>query len=118
MSDNCTVLLSSDKQCIPTQDEILKLLEDPDEKVKLKALKSAVFMMLSGEPMPRMLMTVIRFCINTENHELKKLLMLYWEIVPKYDVGNKLLPEMILVSSFLCGKYCHHLRCVMHYAMT
>ena len=54
--------------------------------------------MLSGDPMPRMLMTVIRFCINTDNHELKKLLMLYWEIVPKYDPSNKLLPEMILVS--------------------
>jgi len=29
----CTVLLSSDKQCVPTQDEILKFLEDSDEKV-------------------------------------------------------------------------------------
>lgn len=49
--------------------------------------------------MPRMLMTVIRYCINTENHELKKLLMLFWEIVPKYDSNRKLLPEMILVRS-------------------
>ena len=42
-------------------------------------------------------MTVIRFCINTEHHEFKKLLMLFWEIVPKYDSEKKLLPEMILV---------------------
>lgn len=49
--------------------------------------------------MPRMLMTVIRYCINTENHELKKLLMLFWEIVPKYDANRKLLPEMILVRT-------------------
>ena len=56
-------------------------------------------MMLGGEPMPRILMTVIRFCINTEHHEFKKLLMLFWEIVPKYDLEKKLLPEMILVHT-------------------
>lgn len=94
-----------------TQEEILKQLEDSDDKVsfyftiefdfqlqiKVKALKSAILMMLGGEPMPRILMTVIRFCINTEHHEFKKLLMLFWEIVPKYDSDKKLLPEMILV---------------------
>lgn len=95
-----------------TQDEILKQLEDSDDKVtlhsasfhlsscpqvKFNSLKSAIYTMLSGEPMPKMLMTVIRFCINTEDHELKKLLMLFWEIVPKYDTDKKLLPEMILV---------------------
>ena len=32
--------------------------------MKVKALKSAVLMMLDGEPMPKMLMTVIRFCIK------------------------------------------------------
>ncbi len=26
-------------------------------------------------------MTVIRFCVNTECHELKKLLMIYWEVI-------------------------------------
>jgi len=48
--------------------------------------------------MPKILMTVIRFCINTDHHELKKVLMLFWEVVPKYDACHKLLPEMILVQ--------------------
>lgn len=79
----------------------MKQLEDSDDKMKVKALKSAILMMLGGEPMPRILMTVIRFCINTEHHEFKKLLMLFWEIVPKYDSEKKLLPEMILVCNAL-----------------
>mmetsp|Transcript_6230 Transcript_6230/g.26099 ORF Transcript_6230/g.26099 Transcript_6230/m.26099 type:complete len:924 (+) Transcript_6230:252-3023(+) len=58
-------------------------------------------MMLDGEHLPKLLMTVIRFCINTDNHELKKLLMLFWEIAPKYDADHKLLPEMILVCNAL-----------------
>jgi coatomer subunit beta len=32
---------------------------------------------------------------------VKKLLMLYWEIVPKYSADSKLLPEMILVCNAL-----------------
>ena len=32
---------------------------------------------------------------------IKKLLMLYWEIVPKYSADSKLLPEMILVCNAL-----------------
>lgn len=42
-----------------------------------------------------------RFCITQDDHELKKTLMLYWEIVPKYGADGKLLPEMILVCNAL-----------------
>ena len=38
---------------------------------------------------------------DTEPHELKKLLTLYWEITPKYDDQRKLVPEMILVCNAL-----------------
>ena len=42
-----------------------------------------------------------RFCITMDDHEIKKLLMLYWEIVPKYSCDGKLMPEMILVCNAL-----------------
>ncbi len=48
-------------------------------QVKRLALKAAIMAMLSGERMPKVLMQVIRFCINTNDHQLKKLMMLYWE---------------------------------------
>ena len=69
--------------------------------------------MLGGEPMPRILMQVIRFCINSDDKQLKKLCMLYWEVVPKYQeltneellsgqsVQRKMLPEMLLVCNAL-----------------
>jgi coatomer subunit beta len=41
--------------------------------------------MLGGEAMPRILMQVIRFAINSQDKQLKKLCMLYWEVVPKYQ---------------------------------
>jgi coatomer subunit beta len=79
--------------------------------------------MLGGEAMPRILMQVIRFCINSNDKPLKKLCMLYWEVVPKYQeftsaellhaggAGNapirKLLPEMILVCNALMNDLNH-----------
>ncbi|EED93013.1 coatomer protein subunit beta 1 [Thalassiosira pseudonana CCMP1335] len=55
--------------------------------------------MLGGEAMPRILMQVIRFCINSDDKPLKKLCMLYWE--------RKLLPEMILVCNALMNDLNH-----------
>lgn len=43
-------------------------------------MKNVILAMLGGESMPRVMMTVIRFCVNTDSHELKKLLTLYWEV--------------------------------------
>ena len=78
--------------------------------------------MLGGEAMPRILMQVIRFCINSDDKQLKKLCMLYWEVVPKYQeltgeelvqqaagnqVSRKLLPEMILVCNALMNDLNH-----------
>lgn len=65
---------------------------------------------VSNENMPKVLMTVIRFCITSEDHQIKRLLMLYWESVPKTSTVldsssgkyvTKLLPEMILVCNAL-----------------
>lgn len=42
-------------------------------------------------------MTIIRFLLPTNDHTLKKLLLIFWEIVPKTTGDGKLLQEMILV---------------------
>mmetsp|Transcript_19627 Transcript_19627/g.44811 ORF Transcript_19627/g.44811 Transcript_19627/m.44811 type:complete len:922 (+) Transcript_19627:211-2976(+) len=89
---------------------------------KKHALKAAIMAMLGGETMPRILMQVIRFCINSDDKQLKKLTMLYWEVVPKYQdltgeellqqaagtvIARKLLPEMILVCNALMNDLNH-----------
>eukprot|EP00588_Corethron_pennatum_P010419 CAMPEP_0194266752 /NCGR_PEP_ID=MMETSP0169-20130528/1552_1 /TAXON_ID=218684 /ORGANISM="Corethron pennatum, Strain L29A3" /LENGTH=950 /DNA_ID=CAMNT_0039007509 /DNA_START=102 /DNA_END=2954 /DNA_ORIENTATION=- len=111
----CTFTLASDVTAggLPSQEDICKDLEDHDTKIKIRALKAAVLSMLSGETLPRVLMQVIRFCINTDDKQLKKLTMLYWEIVPKYqektnpNEKGKLLPEMILVCNALMNDLNH-----------
>ena len=46
---------------------------------------------------PKMFKVIIRFVMPQDDHTLKKLLLLYWEIVPKTNAEGKLLHEMILV---------------------
>lgn len=47
---------------------------------------------------PSPFQSIIRFVMpNHDNHQLKKLLLVFWEIIPKHGPDGKLLPEMILV---------------------
>ncbi|KAI2510384.1 coatomer subunit alpha [Fragilaria crotonensis] len=121
----CTFTLASDVTAggLPSEAEIAKDLESNDDSVKKTALKAAILAMLGGEAMPRILMQVIRFCINSNDKQLKKLCMLYWEVVPKYQepsseeilaaasggppVQHKMLPEMLLVCNALMNDLNH-----------
>jgi coatomer subunit beta len=98
---HCTLLLPQDALPSSDQEEICEKLESKKMQDKIEAIKQCIMAMLNGENMPKVLMTVIRFCINCDDHILKKLLMIYWEVVPKYDNEGKLLPEMILVCNAL-----------------
>ena len=54
-------------------------------------------MMINGEKMPELLMSVIRFVVPQKDHTLKKLLILYWDVVEKKNAQGQLLSEFILV---------------------
>ncbi|UYV80449.1 COPB1 [Cordylochernes scorpioides] len=53
--------------------------------------------MLNGERLPSLLMTIMRYVLPNQDHTIKKLLLIFWEIVPKTSPDGKLLHEMILV---------------------
>lgn len=73
------------------------IIEKGEISVKIDTLKKVIQLMLNGERLPGLLMTVIRFLLPLQNHTIKKLLLIYWEIVPKVSADGKLLQEMILV---------------------
>lgn len=73
------------------------LTEKGEIGVKIETLKKVIQLLLNGERLPGLLMTIIRFVLPLQNHTIKKLLLIYWEIVPKVSADGKLLQEMILV---------------------
>ena len=80
-----------------SQDEIREELEAKEVEKKVSGMKTLISLLLNGEVMPKLLMTVIRFVVPCDDHKIKKLLLVYWEVVEKTGPDGKLLPEMILV---------------------
>ena len=71
--------------------------EHSDNRGKAAALKKLIQHVLNGERLPSLLMTIIRFVLPCNDHQIKKLLLIFWEIWPKTSPDGKLLHEMILV---------------------
>ena len=81
----------------PTLQELRTQLEKGSDDTKIETMKNILTVMLNGDPMPQLLMHIIRFVMPSKSKALKKLLYLYYEICPKLDASGKLKQEMILV---------------------
>ena len=95
-----TFLVSFDGVSPPNKD-LKDALEKGDVAAKTDALKKLIMLQINGEPQNHMIMTVIKYCVPVEDHAIKKLLIYFWEAVDRTDASGKLLPEMILLCSFL-----------------
>ena len=102
----CTVLISHESSLIKESD-FQEKLESKDDSAKIFALKAIIAGILNGETYPKLLMTVIKYCLHTENNIIKKLLLLYWEVVDKKNKDGVLLHEMILVCNAMKNNLTH-----------
>lgn len=96
-SEPCYTILSYDEATDVSVNEFKTQLEKGDEQVKIQAMKNILAQLMSGEALSALLMHVIRFVMPVKNKTLKKLLLLYYEIVPKKNADGKLKHEFILV---------------------
>ncbi|OJJ49734.1 hypothetical protein ASPZODRAFT_109420 [Penicilliopsis zonata CBS 506.65] len=83
----------------PTIQELKTQLEKGTDDTKLETMRRIITIMLNGDPMPQLLMHIIRFVMPSRSKSLKKLLYFYYEICPKLDANGKLKQEMILVCN-------------------
>ncbi|MCJ1252545.1 coatomer subunit beta [Lignoscripta atroalba] len=83
----------------PTLQELRTQLEKGTDETKVETMKRILTIMLNGDPMPQLLMHIIRFVMPSKSKALKKLLYFYYEICPKLDTAGKLKQEMILVCN-------------------
>ncbi|PGH34722.1 hypothetical protein GX50_02400 [[Emmonsia] crescens] len=83
----------------PTLQELKTQLEKGTDEAKMDTMRRILVVMLNGDPMPQLLMHIIRFVMPSKSKSLKKLLYFYYEICPKLDSNGKLKQEMILVCN-------------------
>eukprot|EP01083_Nonionella_stella_P012098 34340_1 len=105
----CPLLLCPlDSESTPKIEDLLSALEKGSDEERIGALKKIIHCMISGIDMSRLTMQIIKFCLRSKSHEIKKLLQIYWEVLDKKDVSSgKLKPEMILVCNHLLNDLKH-----------
>ncbi|VAH76302.1 unnamed protein product [Triticum turgidum subsp. durum] len=87
--------------------EIKADLEGSDVAAKVEAMKRAIMLLLNGETLPTLFITVVRYVLPSEDHTIQKLLLLYLEIIDKRDAAGRVLPEMILICQNLRNNLQH-----------
>ena len=102
------VLLGFEMTKQPTMgNEVREALENGSDDQKVDAMRKAVMMLLNGEPISNLFITIVRYVLPSEDHTVQKLLLLYLEILEKTDAAGKLLPEMILICQNLRNNLQH-----------
>ncbi|KAH7368232.1 coatomer subunit beta [Plectosphaerella cucumerina] len=84
---------------VPSLSDLRTQLEKGTDETKVETMKRILTIMLNGDPMPQLLMHIIRFVMPSKSKHLKKMLYFYYEICPKLDASGKLKQEMILVCN-------------------
>jgi coatomer subunit beta len=107
MEKSCTLLVHFDKGTPALASEIKEALEGNDLEAKSEALKKAIMLLLNGETIPQLFITIIRYVLPSEDHTVQKLLLFYLEIIEKTDSRGKVLPEMILICQNLRNNLQH-----------
>ncbi|CAA6672639.1 unnamed protein product [Spirodela intermedia] len=107
MEKSCTLLVHFDKSSPALANEIKEALEGNDVPAKIDAMRKAVMLLLNGEPLPQLFITVVRYVLPSEDHTIQKLLLLYLEIIDKTDARGRVLPEMILICQTLRNNLQH-----------
>lgn len=82
MEKHCTLLINlKDVKGASTHiDTITEILENGRDEDKIEAMKKAILLIISGVDMSALMMVIIRYCLRTQDKELKKIIHLYWEV--------------------------------------
>ncbi|CAH9093990.1 unnamed protein product [Cuscuta epithymum] len=107
MEKSCSFLIHFDKNTPAIANEIKEALEGNDIPAKVDAMKKAIMLLLNGETLSQLFITVIRYVLPSEDHTIQKLLLLYLEIIEKTDSKGHVLPEMILICQNLRNNLQH-----------
>ncbi|KAN0047827.1 hypothetical protein ACTA71_002214 [Dictyostelium dimigraforme] len=102
----CTILINYDKGDPPQVNEFKQNFEHGTIEQKIETLKKVILYTINGEPIPQLLMPIILYVMPSNDHTIKKLLLIYWEVIEKTHLG-KLKSEMILVCNSLLNDLNH-----------
>ena len=72
---SCSMLVHFDKPA--SAKEIKEGLESSDPLSKVQAMQKAIMMLLNGEALPALFITILQHVLPSQDHTVQKLLLLY-----------------------------------------
>lgn len=97
----CTVYIDSEDfldQAPPPEELRHVITSEPSVPLKRKALETLIRMVIADPSFDRMLMAVLKHLSPINDHALKKLLFIYWEVVEKSSADGKFKEEVLLCA--------------------
>lgn len=98
---NSTILVGVADASTATSKTLTEALTSGSTAARVAALQHMIRLHLNGEPQNHMIMTVIKYITPLNNHQIKKLVLYFWEVIDKTDPEGNLLSVIILICSFL-----------------
>jgi len=101
-SDYCHLIINNDAMVeAPQSTELITIFQRGTIDEKKKALQTLIKLISNDENYPRLLMHVLTNLQMHQEHSIKKLLFLYWEIVEKTNVDGTVKDEITLAVNAL-----------------
>jgi len=99
MEETAPFLCPPSEKVSPKWEEIEENLQQNDNREKkIQALKDLIRYQASGEyPPEKIIITIINYVMPSKDHEIKKLMFLYFEIVETRDRKGELKPIFLLI---------------------
>ena len=108
MEKYCGFYIREEKRELNSEESLDTLLAGSMDS-KIKAVKRIIRTLLNEDRPDSLLMKIVQHCVPVmnDNHELKKALLFYWEVIEKLQEDGKLKQEMILVVNLLRNDLLH-----------
>lgn len=97
----CHLIIDYEVSTPPAPKDVEAHLSKGSLEEKIDAMKTLILMILQDEHFPRMIMVVVQNCMRVDDHEMKKLLMLYWEVIEKVNNDGTVKEEMVMLINAL-----------------
>jgi coatomer subunit beta len=88
---SCGIILYNDSSEVPNLQKIKQDFEKGSDEAKIEALKKVIYLLLNGDKVQQLMVPIIRYVTPCKDHFIKKLLLIYWELVDKQNTGDALL---------------------------
>jgi len=97
----CPFIIANDLESIPAAADLEKTFSKGRINEKVQCLQQLIKLIIHDESFPRLMMPVLQYLVPSDDHEIKKLILLYWETIEKTKADGSVRDELILACNNL-----------------